>query len=132
MLKKMHHIGIIVEDFDSVVKKYEAFGMKCSQIIEKEAGDMRLALLPIGDTIVEFVSYRPDKKWDHLNTVVRSQNGAINHLCFEVDNMEETIHDFEKNRAKLIEGTPMAGATGRIAFFYPETTEGVLIELCEV
>jgi len=132
MVKKLHHIGIIVEDLDATIKKYEAFGLKCSEVIEKEADGLRLAFHPIGDTLVEFVSYRPDKGWDHLNTIVRSQKGTINHLCFEVDDMEATIDDFEKNGAKRIEGTPMPGATGRIAFFYPETTEGVLIELCEV
>jgi hypothetical protein len=32
----------------------------------------------------------------------------------------------------MIEGCPRKGAHGRIAFFHPETTEGVLIELCEL
>ena len=42
------------------------------------------------------------------------------------------ILDFERNGAKMIEGCPRKGAHGRIAFFYPETTAGVLIELCEL
>lgn len=29
----------------------------------------------------------------------------------------------------LVEGTPRAGITGQIAFFYPESTEGLLVEL---
>lgn len=34
--------------------------------------------------------------------------------------------------SKLIEGSPRSGAHGRIVFFHPETTEGVLMEICEV
>jgi methylmalonyl-CoA/ethylmalonyl-CoA epimerase len=64
--------------------------------------------------------------------MVRGQKGTINHLCFEVDDLEATVQDFERSGAKLAEGCPRPGAHGRIAFFYPETTEGVLIELCEV
>jgi methylmalonyl-CoA/ethylmalonyl-CoA epimerase len=132
MLKKMRHIGVIVGDFDRAVKKFEGFGLKCNEVIVRKEEGMKIAFSPIGDTLIEFVSFSPDKGWDPMHTIVRSQKGAINHLCFEVDNLEATIKDFEKQGAKLVEGCPKAGAHGRVAFFYPETTDGVLIELCEV
>ncbi len=132
MMKKMRHIGIIVEDLEHAIKRFEGFGLRCTEVIEREEEGIRIAFFPIGDTLVEFLSFSPDKGWDPMHTVVRSQKGAINHLCFEVDNLDASIRDFEKNGAKLVEGSPRAGAHGRVAFFYPETTEGVLIELCEV
>ena len=128
----MRHVGIIVEDLNHTIKKFEGFGLTCTEVIERKEEGIRIAFFPIGDTLIEFLSFSPDKGWDTIHTVVRSQKGAINHLCFEVDNMEVSIRDFEKNGAKLVEGCPRAGAHGRIAFFHPETTEGVLIELCEV
>ena len=132
MLKKMRHIGVIVEDVDRAVKKFEGFGLPCTEVIERKGDGMKIAFSPIGDTLIEFVSFSPDKGWDPMHTIVRSQKGAINHLCFEVDDLEATIKDFEKQGAKLVEGCPKAGAHGRVAFFHPETTDGVLIELCEV
>ncbi len=132
MLKKMRHIGIIVEDFDRAIKKFEGFGLNCNEVIEREKDGMRIAFFPIGDTLVEFLSFSPDKGWDPMHKLVRSQKGAINHLCFEVDDLDASIRDFEKNGAKLAEGCPRPGAHGRVAFFQPETTEGALIELCEV
>jgi len=132
MIKKMRHIGIIVEDIERTIKKFEGFGLACNEIIERKEEGSKIAFFPIGDTLIELLSFSPDKGWDSTHTIVRSQEGAINHLCFEVDDLETSIRDFEKNGAKLMEGSPRAGAHGRVAFFYPETTEGVLIELCEV
>mgnify|MGYP001053260116 CR=1 FL=1 len=132
MMKKMRHIGIIVEDFDKAIKKFEGYGFKCTEVMERKEDGMKIAFFPIGDTLIEFLHFSPDKGWDPLHTVVRSQKGAINHLCFEVDDLEASIRDFEKSGAKLVEGSPRPGAHGRIAYFYPETTEGVLIEICEV
>jgi methylmalonyl-CoA/ethylmalonyl-CoA epimerase len=132
LLKKLHHVGIIVEDIDGRIKKFEGFGFKCSEIIEKRDGSSKIAFFPVGDTLVEFVSYNPGWTPDHLNALVQAQTGAINHLCFEVDDIEAAIRDFERNGARLVEGTPLTVEMGRIAFFYPETTEGVLIEICQL
>ena len=132
MIKKMHHIGIIVDDLDRAIEKFEGFGLACEEVIERKEEGIRIVFFPIGDTRVEFLTFSPDKGWDPVHTVVRSQKGAVSHICFEVDDLEASIRDFEKNGAKLVEGSPRVGAHGRVAFFYPETTEGVLIELCEV
>ena len=132
MLKKIRHIGIMVEDVDRAVRRFEGFGLTCTEVIEQKEDGKKLAFFSIGDTLIEFLSYSPDKAWDPSGIVVRSQKGPINHLCFEVDDLDATIRDFERNGAKMIEGCPRKGAHGRIAFFYPETTAGVLIELCEL
>ena len=132
MLKKIRHIGILVEDLERTVKKFERFGLTCSEVIEKPDVNAKIAFIPIGDTLIEFLKFSGDEGQLPFNTVVRSQPGAINHICFEVDDLEASIRDFEKSGAKLIEGTPRDGAHGRVAFFYPETTEGILLELCEV
>ncbi|MFC1580851.1 VOC family protein [Thermodesulfobacteriota bacterium] len=132
MIKKLRHIGIMVEDFQRAVKKFEGFGLPLSEEMEKKEDGMKIGFFPIGDTLIEFINFSPDKGWDSVHKVVRSQKGALNHLCFEVDNLEESIKDFEQNGAKLLEGSPMKGAHGRVAFFEPETTENVLVEICEI
>jgi methylmalonyl-CoA/ethylmalonyl-CoA epimerase len=133
MLKKLRHIGIMVDDFDQALEKFKGFGLSCSEVKEDKPMDLRIGFLSIGDTAVELLHHTaPDRGDNHMSGIVRGQKGAINHLCFEVDDLNASIKDFERNGAKLIEGCPRPGAHGRIAFFYPETTAGVLIELCEV
>lgn len=133
MLKRIRHIGVIVEDLDRGVEKFRGFGLNCTEVVDAKEVGAKIAFMPVGDTMLELICHtRPAKEQDKMGHVVREQSGAINHLCFEVDDLEATIRDFQKNGAKLVEGCPRPGAHGRVAFLYPETTEGVLIELCEV
>jgi methylmalonyl-CoA/ethylmalonyl-CoA epimerase len=133
MLKKLRHLGIMVDDFQDALEKFKGFGMSCSEIRDDKPLDLRIGFLSIGETSIELLHHtKPDTGEDPVSSVVRGQKGAINHLCFEVDDLDASIRDFEKNGARMIEGCPRNGAHGRIAFFYPETTAGVLIELCEL
>jgi len=129
-LKRVLHVGVVVKDFESAIERFRNFGLPCMERTELKELAVKIGFLPIGDTAVEIICFTDPEMGK--NNVVRSQMGAINHLCFEVDDLETTIHDFEKSGAKLVPGYPKPGAHGRVAFFYPETTEGVLIELCQV
>jgi methylmalonyl-CoA/ethylmalonyl-CoA epimerase len=133
MLKKLRHVGIMVDDFEQALQKFKGFGLACSETREDKPLDLLIGFLSIGGTSIELLHHtKPDKGDNVMTSVVRGQKGAINHLCFEVDDLDASIRDFERNGAKMIEGCPRKGAHGRIAFFYPETTAGVLIELCEL
>lgn len=133
MLKKLRHIGIMVDNFEQALGKFKGFGIQCSEVKEDKRIDLQIAFLSVGDVAIELLHHtKPDRGDDPMSTIVRGQKGAINHLCFEVDDLDASIREFEQQGAKMIEGCPRKGAHGRIAFFHPETTEGVLIELCEL
>jgi catechol 2,3-dioxygenase-like lactoylglutathione lyase family enzyme len=72
------------------------------------------------------------KRWDSFHTVVRSQKGAINHRCFEVDDLDATIKHSQKNGAHLVEGSSRAEAHGWVALFRSETTDRILIEIFQI
>ena len=130
MPKKIRHIGIVIKDFERAIEKFKGFGFPCNEIIELKELGIKVAFLPIGDSLIELICYIDPEKG--RESVVRKQKGAINHICFEVDDIEASIKNFEKNGARLVEGYPKPGAHGRVAFFHPETTEDVLIEICQV
>lgn len=129
MIRKLRHIGMVVDDLERAIKRFEGFGLKCKETTEVEELGVRMAFVPIGDTLIEILYYAEPEK---LPRVLRDQKGPLNHICLEVDDLDSSIEDFLKGGAKLLEGFPKSGAHGRVAFFYPESTEGVLIEICQV
>jgi methylmalonyl-CoA epimerase len=133
MIKKLRHVGIMVDNFEQAIEKFKGFGLCCTEIKENPKIHLQAGFIPVGEGALEILHHTaPDRGDDPMSSVVRGQKGVINHLCFEVDDLDAAIRDFERTGARMLEGCPRPGAHGRIAFFYPETTAGVLIELCEV
>ena len=124
MIKKLRHIGIMVEDFERAVKKFEGFGLPLSEEMEKKEDGMKIGFFPIGDTLIEFLQFSPDKGWDSVHKVVRSQKGALNHLCFEVENLEEELLGQE---VLIAPNSPSPGI--RVAFI---VHNGAPIEFLEI
>ena len=130
MINKISHLGIVVKDLDRAIAKFKGFGLTCTETTELTVLGVKIAFFPVGDSQMELICFLDAEKG--LGSIVRSQKGTINHICFEVDDLEKTIQDFEKNGVRLIKGYPKQGAHGRVAFFDPKTTEQVLIEICEL
>lgn len=126
-LKKLHHVGIVVEDLQSAIDRFVGFGFAFSEIKELTDAGVTIAFFPVADSLVELLYFEQEKR----NTKTGSMQAGINHICFEVDDLENSIRNFEANGAKLMEGFPRKSGNNRIAFFNPETTENVLIELLQ-
>jgi len=132
MVIKVDHIGIIVKNLDRAIEKFKGFGLSLTEIKEMGKLNARMGFLSVGDNSLEIISFTgPGQDDDTMDRIVRGNKGVINHIALEVDDIEVSIMDFEEMGAKVVEGCPRKGAHGTVAFFYPETTEGVLIELCE-
>ena len=127
-IKKLHHVGIVVENLQRAIDKFIGFGFSCTEVRDLKEVGITIAFFPVGDSLIELLYYDPDKKQE---APAGSQGGALNHICFEVADLESSIQLFQKNGAKLTEGFPKAMGKGRIAFFDPETTEGILMEILQ-
>jgi methylmalonyl-CoA/ethylmalonyl-CoA epimerase len=57
---------------------------------------------------------------------------GYNHMALEVSDIEAAISGLKENGYKVLAGFPRQGSHGRVAFLDPATTEGILLELCEV
>jgi len=125
--KKLHHVGIIVEDLQSAIEKFEGFGLSCTEIRELKEAGVKIAFFPVGESLVELLHFQPDRTQDASG----AQTNGINHIAFEVENLDASIADFQRNGATLMDGFPRTIGQSRMAFFSPETTLNVLIEILE-
>ncbi len=128
--KHLNHIGIAVRDIESTLALYEGvFGIGPAPIQAIEDQGVKAALVAVGGSQLEFI-----QPTDPLGSVARFIEGrgeALHHICFEVDDLEETLGRLHASNVDLIDSTPRQGVSGMIAFIHPRATGGVLIELVD-
>lgn len=124
------HIGIIVRDLDSAVELWEKiFGVKAVKIQEMPEVGLRIAHIEARNLSVELIQYATDD--ESFGRRVMGSSPGLNHISILVDNVDEAVRRCKESGARVQDGFPREGSKGRIAFFEPETTGGVLLEVCE-
>jgi methylmalonyl-CoA/ethylmalonyl-CoA epimerase len=129
-IKRVNHLGIIVEDLEEAVQSFtERLGLTLDHI-EPYGDELEIAFLPCGDTLVELIEPRTDAG---SNADYLKENGpGIQHVAFEVDDLEAALAELAERGVRPLGDAPMPGAGGtRIAFLEPQAFGGILVELCE-
>jgi len=126
---KLHHVGVAVENLEEAARMYrEMFGCHLSDL--KQRGELRAIFAYVGGDEVELLEdHRPDSV---IGGFLRKHGEGVHHLCFEVEDIEAALQE-AKAQGLAAEGEkPRIGLHGvPIAFLKPESTRGVLIELCQ-
>ena len=128
-IKRIEHVGVVVRDIEKSRRLWEdCFGIPLGGVEESKVRPQRLALYPIGESMVELLAgTTPDSKFAQM--CAEGKDG-INHICFEVENIDEALAELKAKGIPLIDQVPRIGHAGcRIAFLDPAGTENCLIEL---
>jgi methylmalonyl-CoA/ethylmalonyl-CoA epimerase len=129
-VKRVNHLGVIVDDLDDAVRSFtEHLGLTLDHI-EPYGDKLDIAFLPCGETLVELIKPRTGEgsNADYL----RRHGPGIQHVAFEVDDLEAALADLAERGVEALGDAPMPGAGGtRIAFLEPQAFGGILVELCE-
>jgi methylmalonyl-CoA/ethylmalonyl-CoA epimerase len=129
-IKRVNHLGIIVEDLDEAVRSFtEHLGLTLDHI-EPYGDELEIAFLPCGDTLVELIEPRTQagSNADYL----KEHGPGIQHVAFEVGDLEAALSELAEHGVKPLGDAPLPGADStRIAFLEPQAFGGILVELCE-
>ncbi len=131
-IKRIEHVGVVVRDVEKSRKLWEeCFGIPLSGVEEFKERPVRLALYPVGESMVELIAgTTPDSK--HAKLVAEGK-GGLNHICFEVEDIDEALAELKAKGIPLLDQVPRIGHAGcRIAFIDPSATENCLIELAQL
>jgi len=130
---KIHHIGIVVNNIQESLGEFSKF-VKFDEItIPTLVGSQKVnvCFMKIGELRIEFIepvgNKSPVKKF-------LEKGGGFNHICFEVNNLSETINEIIEKGGRLII-SPTVGFEGRqIAFVLlnMKKTNLNLVELAEI
>jgi len=127
---RVEHIGIIVEDLDRSLELFETlFGLKAAGIQEMDEVGLRVARLEAENIRIELIQYTSAE--ESFGRRVMGSDTGYNHLSVEVEDMEAALARWASRGVRVMEGFPRPGSHGRVAFFEPESTGGILVEVCE-
>lgn len=126
---RIAHIGLAVRALDELLPFYrDVLGMP--EVPLDDADGAHIVGLAAGESLVELLEpARPDSP---IGKFVARRGPGIHHVCFAVDDLDDTLARCRTAGLRLIDDVPRLGAEGkRIAFLHPSSTGGVLVELSE-
>ena len=131
-IKRIEHVGVVVRNLDASKRLWEdVLGIKLDAVEHTPGRPHKLALYPVGESMVELLAgIEPDSKFAKM---CDDGKAGINHICFEVEDIDEALAELKAKGVPLIDQVPRIGHAGcRIAYLDPKGTEGCLIELAEM
>ena len=134
MIGKLNHVAIAVPDLDAAIKTYKTnLGASVSTTVEQKEHGVSVAFVLLPNTKIELITpFGNDSPL--INFLQKNPNGGIHHICYEVENINESLKSLIKAGARLVgTGKPKLGAHGKpVVFLHPKDFNGTLIELEEM
>jgi methylmalonyl-CoA/ethylmalonyl-CoA epimerase len=130
-VKALNHIGIAVRSIDAHRSFYEGVLGATYEGAETVADQkVRVAFFRIGDVRLELLE--PTDATSLVHAFLEKRGEGLHHLAFTVERLEDRISEWQASGMRMIDLQPRVGAHQmRIAFAHPQSTGGVLTELCE-
>jgi lactoylglutathione lyase len=104
-ITKIQHIGIPVTDLKKSEAFYETLGFEnvmTSTFIHKgEEG--RVSMMQSGDVIIE-IYQMPELELDEIR---RRQNGHVDHIAFDVDDIDAVFSELKSKHFTIVEEAPV-------------------------
>ena len=126
-MNRLDHIGVFVRNIEAASQIYARFGITVERIVELPTANgrsVRIAFLPLSGGV----------DLELIEAPAALDNGIepLNHICFEVPDIEAELQSLKADRVPLEFDTPRPGAAARlIAFLDRAAADGVRIEIAE-
>lgn len=130
MLKKIHHVGIVVRSLEQAYGFYrDTLGLPVHKVAVVEDQGVKAALLTIGGSEIELLE--PINANGGVAKFLEKRGEGIHHVCFETDNVEQELAATMAKDIPVIDQKPRKGLAGMICFLHPKANHGVLIEYAQ-
>lgn len=131
--KEVNHIAFAVNDLSAVEELYvKILGLevKHREVIEDQGVNTAMLKPSAGGAAIELL--QPLDENSPIFKFLEKRGEGIHHICFEVENIENSLQHLKDMNLELIDESPRIGAYGaKVAFIHPKAMNGVLIELAE-
>jgi len=126
---KIHHVGIAVRSLDEAATRFGSLlGLERGRRYDLPEWQVSALFLPVGESNLELLE--PHGEESSVGKFLARRGEGLHHICFEVDDIEVSLRELERQGAQLIDRKPRQGAGGHlVAFVHPKSSHGVLVEL---
>jgi methylmalonyl-CoA epimerase len=124
------HLGIAVKSLASAKNIYQKLGMSISPEETVEAEQVRLVMVPVGDSRLELLE--PTSENSTIARFIAKRGEGLHHICLRVPDLPAAVAKLKQDGVRLVSEEIKVGAGGhRYVFVHPQSTGGVLLELVE-
>ncbi|MFM7645670.1 MAG: methylmalonyl-CoA epimerase [Sphingomonadales bacterium] len=130
-MKNIEHIGIAVNSLSEAIPLYEKLlNTPCYKTEEVENERVNTAFFKTGSGKVELLeSTDPNGV---IAKFIAKKGQGLHHIAFEVDDIVAEMKRLAQAGFTLLQQEPKKGADNKlICFLHPQSTQGVLIEICQ-
>jgi methylmalonyl-CoA/ethylmalonyl-CoA epimerase len=130
MLKKIHHVGIVVPNLEKAMSFWrDLLGLALVKAAVVQDQGVKAALLKAGDSEIELLE--PLVAENGVGKFLARRGGGLHHVCFETDDVDGELSRARAKGIQLIDQQPRPGLAGMICFLHPKATRGVLVEYAQ-
>jgi LAO/AO transport system kinase len=124
----LDHLGLAVRSIERSRRFWEELGVSVSLVEEVGFEQVRVAMVPIGETRLELLEAMQEDSV--IGRFVSKRGEGLHHVALKVDSLDARFAAMRAAGVRLASGAVRVGAGGHRYFFvHPASTGGVLVEL---
>jgi len=124
------HLGIAVKSLAAAKNIYETLGLSVSPEETVEAEQVRLVMVPVGESRLELLEPTSDNS--PIAKFISKRGEGLHHVSLRVPDLAAAVERLKKDGVRLVSNDIKVGAGGhRYVFVHPSSAGGVLLELVE-
>ena len=87
-------------------------------------------MIPVGETRIELL--QPTAEDSPISRFLAKRGNGLHHIAVHVDDLSQKFEELKRRGVRMISDEIKVGAGGHLyVFVHPESTGGVLLELCQ-
>ena len=121
MLKRIDHIGVVVDDLQAGRRFLETLGLRHDRDIEVPDRGLKASFYRCGDVSVEIIQL--DDRAANRERMKGESMARIEHIAIEVDDIDKTVDDLSERGVEVTAAPTRVGPSISV-WTKPETSDG--------
>ena len=130
-MRKIEHIGIAVSDLKKSNELFARLLGKAHFKTETVLGEgVETSFFQVGETKVELL--QASRSDSPIAKYLEKKSEGVHHIAFDVEDIHAEVKRLKEAGFEILNEIPKEGADNKlVVFLHPQSTNGVLVELCQ-